>query len=281
MRYLIASLMVLLAHFGLHADETEVRWYGYFKFDMAHDSAVSSNGNYVLYVRPQPRGHETSTLSITARQTRVGADVRRGAMRGKIEVDFYGASPENKNALLVRQGHITVPLGALSVEAGQATDLIASLAPSTLNYSVVYGAGNVGYRRPQLKVYYRGDVLFGGISLARNLSADLDGDTVVDGEASGVPAVQGRVACTLRPGSAEATLGLWSHYGRCNCPAEGESYSNWSVGGDGRLALGPRLALLGEWYTGANMGQYGGAIYNSDQLGGLHSTGGWVNIQYR
>ncbi|NKB72453.1 MAG: hypothetical protein GKR89_35705 [Candidatus Latescibacteria bacterium] len=281
MRY----FLIFLLGFGLaeagaqeQVGDAEVVWYGYFKFDMAHDSAVSSNGNYILYVRPQ--GKTTSTLNITARQTRLGARIQRGQMRGKVEVDFYGVSPENKNALLLRQAYVAVPLGPLWLEAGQSIDIIGPLVPSTLNYSVVRGAGNVGYRHPQVKLYYRGGTFFAGGSLSRNISGDLDGDTIVDGSASGVPAVQGRVACTVRSGDAELTVGGWSHYGRCNCPSQSQSYSNWSIGGDGRFAW-RGLALLGEWYSGANMGQYGGAIYNSDQLGGLHSTGAWVNMQYR
>lgn len=53
-------------------DATAIEWYGYFKFDMSHDSAASSHGNYVLWVRPHAKGNGTSTLNATARQTRLG-----------------------------------------------------------------------------------------------------------------------------------------------------------------------------------------------------------------
>ena len=94
-------------------EDTELEWYGYFKLDMAHDSAVSSNGNYILYVKPHDNNNAVSTLNMTARQTRFGAKVKRESLNGVLEFDFYGSSPENKNALMLRKAYITVPLGSL------------------------------------------------------------------------------------------------------------------------------------------------------------------------
>jgi hypothetical protein len=65
-------------------DETRLEWYGYFRLDMAHDSAVTSHGNYTLYVKPHEAGFPTSTLNITARQTRIGVRVIRDKMRGRL-----------------------------------------------------------------------------------------------------------------------------------------------------------------------------------------------------
>ncbi len=261
--------------------ETTLEWYGYFRFDMAHDSAESSHGNYILYVKPHDRADATSTLSVTARQTRLGLWARREGMSGRCEVDFYGDSPENKNALMLRYAYVEIPVGNYMLEAGQTSDLISPLVPLTVNYSAAWGAGNTGYRRPQVKLLRRTEGYYYGISLARNITGDLDGDTIVDGEASAVPAVMGRVA--LNPGYLwhRGTLGLWSHYGRCNCPNKNIDYSNWSVGGDLTLKLHSNWKVLGELYTGSNMGAYGGAVYNSDIVHGVHSTGGWANLQYR
>ena len=257
-------------------EETRFEWYGYFRLDMAHDSAASSHGNYALYVKPHEGGKPTSTLNITARQTRVGLRVTRAKMRGRLEADFYGDSPENKNTLMLRYAYAEVPLGSLTLQAGQTSDLISPLVPMTVNYSVAWGAGNIGYRRPQLKLFRR-EVLYWGISLARNITGDLDGDTILDGEASGVPAVQGRVALTDLLGN--SAIGLSAHYGRCGCPAKDVDYSNWSISSDARLQLSNEFAFLAEVYGGSNLGTYGGGIYNSDVLDGVHSRGGWVNLQ--
>ena len=260
--------------------ETEFSWYGYFKLDMARDSAVSSPGNYILYVKPQD-GKATSTLNVTARQTRLGLNVRRGLMKGKLEVDFYGDSPENKNALVLRQAYVEVPVGSVYLRAGQTADMISPLVPATINYSVVWGAGNIGYRRPQMQIYQRTEAYYWGVALARHISGDLDGDAIADGEASGVPAVQGRLAFSARPGPARLTIGLSAHYGRCSYSGGDKDYSSWSASSDVELRFNPRLALLGELYTGSNLGPYNGAIFNSDTVSGLGSRGGWANIQSR
>jgi hypothetical protein len=171
-------------------------------------------------------------------------------------------------------------VGGFLLEAGQTTDLFSPLRPLTVNYSVAWGAGNVGYRRPQVKLVRDTGLAFLGLSLARNITGDLDGDTIVDGSASAVPAVQGR--CALHPALdvVDVTVGVSGHYGKCNCPAEDIDYDNWSVNVDAALALG-RWKMLGEAYQGSNMGPYAGAIYNCDRVHGVHSLGGWANLQYK
>ncbi len=259
------------------ADETRITWYGNFKLDLARDSGVSSNGNFILYAKPG----STATLNLTARQTRLGANVERGAMKGKVEFDFYGESPENKNTLMLRHAYVTVPVGPLQLEAGQGSDLISPLVPSTLNYSVAWGAGNIGYRRPQVKLYQQSRRFYWGVAAARNISGDLDGDKLVDGESSGKPALQSRLGVSGSPAGRKLSLGAAAHYGWCSCATDGRNYNNWSLSGDLKLALTQRLALLAEGYTGSNLGQYAGAIYNTDRVEGLRSSGGWLNAQYQ
>lgn len=256
-----------------------VTWYGYLRFDMAHDTAVSAPGNYALYVKPHIRDKATSTLNITGRQTRLGAHIERGSMRGRLEVDFYGVSPENKNTVQLRYAVASLPVGAFTLEAGQTSDVISPLAPRTVNYSVAWGAGNVGYRRPQVKLIRQTEHLWLGLALARNITGDLDGDTIIDGEASAVPAVQGRVALSPVQGERQFTVGVSSHYGKCNCPAKDIDYSNWSVNADLMLVPAAGWKVLAEGYQGSNMGAYGGAIYNDDTVNGVHSRGGWLNVQ--
>lgn len=262
------------------AAETSLAWYGYLRLDMAHDSAVTNAGNYALFVQPHSQGDATPTLAVTARQSRLGLRVGRGTMKGRLEVDFYGNSPENKNAVMLRFAYATVPVGAFTLEAGQSADMLSPLWPLTVNYTVGWGAGNVGYRRPQVKLYRDAGRLYLGLSLARNITGDLDGDAIVDGEASGLPVVQGRCAVAPVTGKRTVALGLSGHYGRCACPKHNVDYANWSANADATLAAGA-LKLLGEAYLGQNMGPYAGAIYNSDTVDGVRSAGGWGNLQYR
>ena len=282
----LSSLATTAAVEAASGGDTTLEWYGYFRLDMARDSAVSHPGNHVLYVKPHGVGDATSTVNVTARQTRLGLRAKRDGMSGRFEADFYGSSPENKNTIMLRHAYVAIPLGAHTLLAGQTSDLISPLNPLTVNYSVVWGAGNTGYRRPQARLYRETESYYYGISLARNINGDLDGDTVVDGEASAVPVVMGRVA--LSPGATARglTVGTWGHYGRSECGGggggcpNGTDYTSWSLGGDLTLKLGPKWKLLGELYTGSNMGPYAGAIYNSDTVDGVRSTGGWANLQF-
>jgi len=267
----------------LRADsETSFEWYGYFKFDMAYDSAVSSHGNFAMWVKSHADGNRASTQNITARQTRVGVNIGREAMLSKLEFDFYGAGAENKNYLQMRKAYVDVPLASLSLRAGQDSDLISPLVPATINYTVCWGAGNIGYRRPQLRLYQQRDALYWGVALARNISPDLDGDGIVDGEDAVLPLLQGRVAYEFQPGNARLSVGASGHYGRMQLrDGPDEDYNTWSANGDAALAISPRLKLLGEAYVGSNLATYFGSILNQDTITGLTSRGGWANLQFR
>jgi hypothetical protein len=265
------------------AEQAHWQPYGYVKLDLARDSAGSSPGNFPLYVLPHTTGSGQARLSLTARQTRLGLKLKRGLTRGRIEMDFYGAGAENKNAVQLRYAYVDIPLGPVELSAGQAADLILPLTPATLNYGVLYGIGNLGFRRPQLNAHYRSGPYHFSLGLGRNLSDDLDGDGITDGDASGLPALQ----CRLGMHSATTddkngiTMGVSGHYGRCSCPDNDTHYANWSLGFDALLELGPRLGLAGEAFWGENLRQFGGAIYQADRLDGLHSHGGWLDLRFK
>ena len=92
--------VVCLSGSALAADTaaTEIDWYGYLKLDMAYDTAQMSNGNYAAFVQTYA-GDPVPMLSITARQTRLGMNVKREQMTGKVEFDFYqGGTAENASS---------------------------------------------------------------------------------------------------------------------------------------------------------------------------------------
>ncbi|MBT4501235.1 MAG: hypothetical protein HOC74_26125 [Gemmatimonadetes bacterium] len=279
--FLMACMLVLPAS-GRAAEGTAIDWYGFFKLDMAYDSARSSHGNFAMWTRNYPVDDATAITSITARQTRIGFDVAREEMKGKLEFDFYGGpSAENKNFLQLRKAYVDLPLGAVSLRAGQDSDLISPLVPATVNYTVCWGVGNIGYRRPQLRIYQQSGGLYWGLALARNISPDLNGDGIVDGNA-GTPIAQGRVAYSLQSGDMKITVGGSGHYGIMDSPgAAEEDYNSWSANGEIKVVVNPKLTVLGEFYTGSNMATYFGSILNADSADGLASSGGWANVQYK
>jgi hypothetical protein len=259
------------------AQDLKVEPYGYFKVDLGYDSALSSHGNFAMYVQPQPGGTRTATTNLTARQTRLGLRIERETLTGRIEFDFYGGGAENKNVPVLRNAYVDVPIAGLELRAGQAPDLMSPLAPSTLNYTVMWGAGNVGYRRPLVQVSDRTDHIAWGLAIARNIGADLNGDNVLDGDASCVPVVQTRIGFPMGP---DTEIGFSGHYGFLKSTgATEEEYNTWSVDFDFSVQVSSRIKLLGEGYAGANTGAYFGAVLNGDCVTDLESRGGWVNAQ--
>jgi len=284
LRILLAGL-ILVAPVSLRAADaqTEITWYGFFKGDLAYDTAASSHGNFAMWVKAHADGAEEATHNLTANQTRIGFNMKREDVTGKLEFDFYGGNAQNKSYIQLRKAYVDLPLGPVMLRAGQDSDVISPLVPSTINYTVCWGAGNIGYRRPQMRVYHQSGGLYWAAALARNITPDLDGNAIVDGEDSALPVVQGRLAYTFDAGDAKVTLGGSGHYGMMDTPAlAGEDgYSTWSANGEAAIVLSPRLKVLGEFYTGSNLATYFGSILNADTVDGLASLGGWANVQFK
>ncbi|MBZ0257432.1 hypothetical protein K8I31_15300, partial [bacterium] len=132
--------------------------YGYVKLDSIYDDSHIKNGNYALYANSEAGNNNDNEFNVTANQTRFGLnlygpEIGSAVTDGKIEIDFYGGEAENKPHLRMRHAYaqITWPEYEMSFLAGQTFDVISPLYPSTLNFLVDYAAGNIGYRRPQIR----------------------------------------------------------------------------------------------------------------------------------
>lgn len=260
------------------AEDLSVKFYGYVKVDVSYDQALSSHGDYIMYVKPHVLGRSTNTLSLTARQTRMGLNVAKGKTKGKFEVDFYGGGAENKNQLVLRLAYVDIPLKAFTLRAGQAADIISPLVPAMLNYTVGWGAGNIGYRRPLIQVSSQKGVMNWALGITRNIGSDLNGDSVVDGEDANIPTVQGRMGFK----NEKIAFGISGHYGIMDSPGAAEAeYCTWSANADATVLFSSRVSLLAEAYLGVNTGTYFGAILNGDCVHDLKSRGGWVNLQVK
>jgi len=99
--------------------------------------------------------------------------------------------------------------------------VVSPLFPTVNNDSLMWNAGNVGDRRPQLRAAYerkagRGKVaLAGSFGLTGAIDAqDLDANGFRDGEESALPNFQGRVGYSRPLGKGrEASLGVSGFYG--------------------------------------------------------------------
>src|ERR1051325_2678869 len=100
---------------------------------------------------------------MTANETRLDLRVNgppSGDCRyaGVVERDCdSGIGADNSPSPRLRLANISLewPRAGFGVLAGQAPDLISPLGPATVNYSPAWWQGNIGFRRPQLRLTQR------------------------------------------------------------------------------------------------------------------------------
>ena len=260
---------------------------GYLKTDIAWEKAATYPGNYVVYV--PYAAVDDDRMYITSRESRLGFDFRWKAEEvkttAKIEYDFFGAGAgENKAGLLLRHAYVRLAWERIALTAGQTWDVISPLNPKTVNYSVAWGQGNIGYRRPQLRLSTWGslgeaaDVTL-DVAATRTIGNDVDGDGVDDGADAALPTMQGRLGLAFNLGDeGKIALGVSGHYGQeAWGEDDGETTDSWSANADLAVTLTPRISLLGEFFVGENLQTYFGGVLQGVSPAGdaLGSTGGW------
>jgi hypothetical protein len=170
------------------------------------------------------------------------------------------------------------------VLAGQTSDVISPLFPTTVNYTVLWNSGNIGYRRPQLQVGAKLSNFQLTGAVGRNISGDVDNDGNDDGEDSGLPLFEGALSYV----TPKLNVGISGHYGASdytNATLEDESYNTSSINGHLSWNATKQLILKVETFTGQNLAQFFGGIgqnFLSVQNATLidedvKSTGGWAN----
>ncbi|MEN6426803.1 MAG: hypothetical protein ABFE13_15695 [Phycisphaerales bacterium] len=275
----------------------DVQLYGYVKGDASRDSSRTSTGNFVLYVDSEATNRNDSEFNLTANQTRLGFNIsgpESETMKasGKIEFDLFGNyADENKAKIQTRHAYMTLlwPKSDISFLAGQTWDVVSPLSPYTLNYSVMWDAGNTGYRRPQFR-------LTKGLSLGEKTSMKLEGaiartigrtitpSTSETGEDAGFPTVQGRVSVTFPfMGPKPTVLGLGAHSGReeydINAAGSNMDFDTWMVCLDASVPVCKWLTFQGELFSGENLNAYYGGVnqgVNTTSLKEIRSKGGWI-----
>ena len=275
----------------------DVQFYVFIKGDAAYDNSRTNSGNYVLYVDRENDRNNDDEFNLTANETRLGVDISGPQdnsiqTSGKVEFDFYGSdAPENKAKIQMRHAFLQLlwPDSGFSLLAGQTWDVIAPLNPTTLNYTVLWDVGNIGYRRPQIRLtkdhLLSGDTSLkfqGAISRTIGRNSDLGGDlTSESGEDAGFPTFQGRVGVTFPwlPAGA-TTVGLSGHMGQeeYDMVSGSRDFDSWSINLDVLQPINTWLTLKAELFKGENLDSYLGGIgqgVNTDALKEIDSKGGW------
>lgn len=310
----LASILALLMIFALSlsaaaADKPDfdVDWYGYFKIDGAYDQNISSHGNFALWVNQQSSDKDDAQFNMTANQTRLGLKVKGNGyssvkVNGQLEFDLYGGVSggtvaENKALLQLRHAYFTVESNNWKLLAGQSWDLFSPLNASTLNYPVLWACGNLGYRRPQVSLFYTAqagsntDVILAG-GFFRTIGSDLTptfslaaGETAEgsdDGTDAAIPSFQGRLDIQQKSESGNALRlglsGLWGQLKAETNLGNSETYESWGANGYFQFSSASGFGLNGEVYTGSNLSSYFGAILNSNTIDGVNSSGGYGTL---
>jgi len=276
----------------------DIQVYGYIKADASYDTSRTYPGNYAVWADSESSKRNDNEFNMTANQTRLGLKIGGPEdngikTSGRLEFDLYGSNgAENKAKIQMRHAYLQIdsPDDNFSLLAGQTSDVISPLVPSTLNYTVLWDAGNIGYRRPQIrltKVYnLKNDVdLKVAGAIARSISNDYAGSVDEAGADSGQPSFQGRIGVTFpwldyKP----TTIGFSGHYGKeeydiNTSGTDNKKFDSWSLNLDLTQPINEWLTLKAEAFTGKNLGTYFGGIgqgVNTTKLKEIAAKGGWV-----
>ena len=264
-----AVIVVLLAMSATAVADVTTTFYGYIKLDASYDSAMTNDGDFAYIVLPYEDGEEDDEFNMTAKQTRFGVKFDGGgtdavAMSGVIEFDFYGGGAENKPNPMLRKAYMLFKTSAVDILAGQTSDVISPIVPTTLNYIVLWKSGDIGYRRPQIrltKALQVGDNAKVKLAVSANRSMGRDKN---GGETTGMPSFQGRVAVGTKLMGKYMELGVSGLMGReeATSVADATTYEldQSVVAVDASLPLGDMVTLKGQYFKGSNLAHYLGGV---------------------
>ncbi|MFZ5833287.1 MAG: hypothetical protein ACOY3P_24625 [Planctomycetota bacterium] len=281
--------------------------YGWIWGAAAYETSRSQTGDFTFYVfSAQDQGE--SAFHVNAKGTRLGLDIAGPRLPfcgcpetgGKVEIDFEGQFlQENKPGVLLRHAYWEAKNEDYRLLFGQTWDVISPLYPNSLMYSIYWGAGNIGYRRAQI----RGERYLAAndrflLTLQGSLNVDIVSEfpsgasTGFQGDHSAWPVLEGRTAITLGPrgkGCNPITLGLSGHIGEqvfdfTAAPADDDVYvQTWSCNLDLKAPVTDRFGFQGELFFGENLGAYLGGILQGVNVAtreGIYSQGGWFEVYY-
>lgn len=279
--------------------ESRLGFYGFLRLDAIRDDSRTNSFQSPLFIQPEGPGagrEDAESFTLHPRLTRFGmnfagpqvAALGQGTLSGRLEIDFQNGGRESRPISRFRHAYLETSWPRSSLLLGQTFDVISPLFPNVNADTLMWNVGNLGDRRPLVRYRCRsstGRLSFDGAAgLTGAVDAqDLDGDEVRDGEAAAVPHLQARIGLQSREKD-RWSLGVWSHLGRMetSAPVGGETrFDSSSLGFDYRFALGERLDLQGEVWTGEGLGDFRGGVgqsVNTKTGQVIASRGGWLEI---
>jgi hypothetical protein len=294
----------------------KVQLYGFARFDGSYDTGQIYPGNIALWAWPEYGSKNDSEYNLTAGATRLGLnlsgpDTESIKLTGNIEFDFLTSlSTENNQTPRLRHGYIKAywPASDFSILAGQSWDLFSSLIPFVDDPALMWNAGNIGSRHPQIRFTKGFSTSNNGrmeVALAasrtigeKNSWPDPDnkGYNTDPGKDAAMPTIQGRIALSapLLVEKQPATVALSGHYGQeewdIDKTGTNKTLDSWSCNLELSLPICEKLTIASEYFIGSNLDDYFGGIgqgvtktgnsaatYNVKEIS---SNGGWAALRY-
>lgn len=287
---------------------------GFLRLDVQFDDSKPNNTQVIGFVRSEDADavagiradDNDSDLTIHPRLTRFGLDfdgprieaLGGAKVDGKLEVDFYnllpsGITSNSREFLRMRHAWLQLSWENFFVQFGQREDVISPIWPIVNADLVMWGAGNLGDRRPQVRAEWTNGTFTatGALGLTGAVdNQDLDADVTLDGEDAAVPTVQGRFGVSADSPWVEKQKivgGVWGHWARerTNTAVAGENrWDSFAVGADLTVPILANLWLKGEIWFGQNLDDVRGGIFqgiNTTTGEEIRSRGGWLEIGWR
>ena len=295
---------------GFHVGGIQIVPYGIFWSDMIYASSRQFPRRFILFIESEETQGEDA-FEVEMRYTRVGMRLTGPRVNmlggltsgGQVEVDFLGGFvTENQPDTRLRHAYWEAKNDDYRFLVGQYWDLTSPLLPNTINFSVNWAAGNIGFRRAQFRVERYLDVsdnfrLTLQAAAASEVIQDFRTADDIGRESPNWPMIQARTAMTVGDrDSRPVTLGFSGHIGETGFdfesghpanpalgPEDDARFRTWSFNVDFTVPVTHRLGVHGEFFTGANLSPLLGGI-----LQGvcpclrvpIRSTGGWAEIWY-
>lgn len=282
--------------------DDRVKLYGFLRVDLDMDSQRPNNGQTILFVTsPDLPQNDRGNFTIHPRLTRLGLDFRgplveglgNASLSGRLETDFENGGSESRQIPRIRHAFFKLSWRHASLLGGQTWDAFSPLYPTVNSDDLMWWAGNLGDRRPQLRAEFTPKwedsqltATFGvGLNGAVNLQ-DLDSNGYRDGEESSRPALEGRLGFshTSWTDGQAASVGVSGYYGWFTTSQLVDGRNEFHVQAvnlDFRLPLANRIALQGEGWWGRNLADVRGGIGQGvNPLTGreVRSRGGWSEL---
>jgi len=274
---------------------TKISLYGFAQINGVWEDGITRTGdNWSYYANPNNSKGGSRTL-LNVNHTRVGINFSDSPteggteLSGKIETDFNNNQNRNPNGnnsgasgFRIRHSYGQVKFSDLGLTLlfGQTGDVISPRDPAVLNEGSANYIGNIGTRRPQLR-------LTQALGPAEIAVAALDDRGA---NAPKAPSVQGRLGLKTSADWADAkqnlefgVSGLFAHERNTDTTEHQVNKKvpkSWSVNADLNLPIIDIIGISGEFFYGQNLKNYSNGSIGLTQSDTKNGTDGVKSIGY-